>query len=392
LPHLRFLGGITHDQLRAATSAKQLTGLGFDLHDNAVKVDAIGKLEVEELALDMAWDSKIAALRPLWIARIAKRLRRLVIHSDLKFAPTWLKEPLPATLRELRVTRDASLQGWTVDASRGSDGTWSTLLAVRRPSDARLEIKTLDLVTELLDEVADDALERLEVRFEGTRATQAEIAAIAGAAKRQRRLRELILPGEATATVRAAPKLKEVARANAETTSRAAHETLTAATEKLAEPARTEIRSLASTRVRTALAAAKPSAAWVRTAYALLELPEVHREIQGAAIELLVRTKPAGAAARITQILAMPGGPWRQLGTELRMIPADELPALFDWFETRKGKTDPRADYIYYAVIAAAVASKSKKVRADLEKRMKRSLTKIQTYTYRESIRGLREA
>jgi hypothetical protein len=122
----------------------------------------------------------------------------------------------------------------------------------------------------------------------------------------------------------------------------------------------------------------------------LLALPGVHREIQGAAIEFLVRAKPMGAGARIAEILAIPGGPWRQLGTELRMIPADELPAFFDWFEARKGKTDPRADYIYYAVIAAAVASKSKKVRADLEKRLKRPLTRVQTYTYREALRGLR--
>ncbi|MEP6859828.1 MAG: hypothetical protein ABJE66_04360 [Deltaproteobacteria bacterium] len=122
---------------------------------------------------------------------------------------------------------------------------------------------------------------------------------------------------------------------------------------------------------------------------AAVKKPGVHREIQGAAIELLVRAKPAGAAARITEILAMPGGPWRQLGTELRMIPADELPMLFDWFEARKGKTDPRADYIYYAVIAAAVASKSQKVRADLENRLKRPLTKVQTYTYRQSLEGL---
>jgi len=389
LPHLRFLGGIRSAQLRAATSAKQLTGMGFDLVEDPVPVAAIGKLALEDLALDMPWRFEIARLRPLWTAPIAKRLRRLVIHSDLQFARAWLKEPLPAKLTDLRITRDASLQGWTIDASRGSDGTWSNVVAVRRPSEAQLGIETLDLVRELLDEVTDNALERLEVRFEGTRATKAEVAAIAGAAKRQRRLRELLVAGETPAPLETTPKLKDVARARAKTIARTAQDDLDAALEALPARARSEVRSLSPARVAAAFAAAKPDAAWATTAYALLALPDVDRKIQGAAIELLVRAKPAGAGARITEILSQPTGPWRQLGTELRMIPANELSTLFDWFEARKGKTDPRADYVYYAVIAAAVDSKSKAVRSELERRLKRKLTRVQTYTYRESIRGL---
>ncbi|HET9987540.1 MAG TPA: hypothetical protein VFQ65_03455, partial [Kofleriaceae bacterium] len=102
--------------------------------------------------------------------------------------------------------------------------------------------------------------------------------------------------------------------------------------------------------------------------------------------------KPAGAAARICALLDQPDGPWWQLCQGLEMIRADELGTLFDWFEARRGKTEPRADQIYYAVIAAAVASRSAAVRADLQHRAKRKLTRTQAYTYAESIRGLREA
>jgi uncharacterized protein (TIGR02996 family) len=398
LRSLEFVGDVMLFDLAACPGA----GIGLALYRGARSIDdVIAALEgrhLRELGLDTFRWPDPRRWRPLWAH--ASALERVRIQGPGSRWCAWIGEDgqLPASVRSLELSQDGGWTGWTLELERGDDGRFSRLAVWMRPKR-----KLVELVENVLDELPADALESVRVHLDGTRASKAELARLPAALARQTRLGSLEIDGVAVALpARAAPRVRDVRRVERAAAVVSARAALASAAAALPAKARAAVLALdlkepASVRAVVATMARAAAPAWVDVAFALLAFEDVDdkpgkaslRAIRAAAIRVLVAHKPAGAGRRIVELLDAPRGPWLQLIEELTMIPEAELGTLFDWFEARRGK-QPRADEVYYAIIAAAAAaSPTARVRRDLRARLTRKLTRFHHYAYTEAIRQL---
>ena len=402
---LRFVGKLESHQLAGVAADRSWTieGLGVSLpgYSRALTKREIGLVsalanlpQLHELAFDSAPPE---AFDWLWKTPLGSKLTRLRVSSGLASVPQWIAATLPSHITSLQLSDDHGWHGWTVEVARGADGKLSRLTAILRPSwHDHPTSKVIELVEHLFEELAPDALEAFELRVM-TSASKGDLAKVAAAAARQTRLKL-----EATGPV--APRVKDQRAARVRDAASAARTAYDTAARAI--PAATKVLlALDLTQPATVAAVVKllggvkttSGSKWAEVAYRLLALPEVKSSTaldsaRAAAIDALVVLVPSGAARRITQLLDLEHGPWKQLKNELSMVPTAELGEVFDWFEARRGsRTSPRADEIYYSIINLATTRGTKATRADLRKRLRtnKKLTSFMRYAYEAAITNL---
>ncbi len=391
---LAFVGGLDESHVHAIANAPwAIHRLGFELPDYRGKLsaaqrkalDALVPMKLHEVALGPAAP---AVIRPLWPTLLA-HTTRLRVESGLASVPAWMAERLPAQLARVEISFDHGWHGWTIALARGAGGKFSRMVATLRPAQrSNASCKLTDLVANVLDEIAPDALEHFELRLEGATATKADHAALAGALARQTRL--------GATGARPAKKLKDEKAAAATAAADASRAALDAALARLATPcpalaAVDHTRPEAVVALRAIADGKTLDPAWGDVAFALLALgPRRDRSgIHELAIRILGRLTPVGAVGRAIAILE--AGAAQALEYDLMMIPTAELPTLFDWFETRRGdKAPPRADLIYYAVRDVAGKHGDAATKLELQRRLnKPKLLRFVAYAYEHAIKGI---
>ncbi len=404
---LRFVGGLETPHLADLVATRdpwQLEAIGVRLPNRGVfaraEIDLITRLAKVLPALHEIsfYETTPAALAWLWSTPLGRRISRLRVSSDIESVPRWIAADLPAHVTSMEVSYNDGWHAWTCDLTRGADGKLSRLAALLRPSSESYQAaKVTDLIEHVFDELPPDALESFRLRTLTT-PTAADLAKVAAAAARQTRAVLDLPTGAKPAPATPALTVKDQRAATAAAADSSARTEYDRAAAQLpAHAAMLRALDLAKPASVTALVEAlgklrKKTAdpAWAAICYPILEMP-APRPLHDAAIAALVVMKPAGAAKRILPLCERNGKTAVLLRNELAMIPTAELGQVFDWFETRRGtKHPPRADEVYYTIIALAKANGTAKTRTDLQARLRtRKLGSFVKYAYETAVTSL---
>jgi len=205
---LRFVGGLGTRALRELARAPlpALTGVGADApraeeftsEEREAIEDLAAVPTVTELQLD-DYDSPASAYRWVLSTKIGRRVRRLGATTGLASVVAWreqLLEDAGDALEEVELSFNHGWHSWTTTLRRDGARGWSRLHAVLRPSMASHRSSKLEDLLPTLEELPADALTELVGEARGVRVTKTATAALAEAARRQKRLERLVLPGQ----------------------------------------------------------------------------------------------------------------------------------------------------------------------------------------------------
>ncbi|MGZ3473775.1 MAG: TIGR02996 domain-containing protein [Polyangiales bacterium] len=426
---LRFVGGIEPIMLETLASEGpfDFEGVGIDLFDvlpgrdrswtdeqRAMRDRVVGLRATfprfTELAIrafyrdpeDLAfvWESPLVdGLERLRLA--VGSTRHWIAHQDV----------LPRSLRTLECSFDFGFRAWQTELARDDDGRFSKVVATLRPKARDFAPVALDdVIRDLLDEVAPDALTELEVRADGVRIVQTALDAIVQAARRHTRLTRLRLPGRAPLDLSVAAKpsapvltAKERDRiAHAKVTESVVVRLRDAAKDLLPEAALADV-DLGQTATLSQIGqswlpkSADVDPRWAEVALVLLSLPlpaerpegygRAHRELAEEALRLFGRAKPDTPFTRLHPLL---DGLYEDVAMSViaelgrALVTDDEIPALLDWFESFKVKG---ASDTYYAV-KDLLHRRGLEVHPELKRRLSdHKLNRFHRWAYESALR-----